>query len=354
MTINRENIEGSRAEILFQQELLDSDLRRKHNKRNWNPKQIKQDQLPNYLKCDPLLLRIFERLHYEDKNLLCIIVGETGSGKSFSAINIADKIDITPLGNGSYTKNFVVKCLPDGTPTQDTRIVFSASDFVRLIRSGLPKGSVIIWDEAGIGNDNTTWYDKKSRLVKHIMQSFRAQNLMVILTVPDEESIALATRRLVHLVLDVRERDEQFAKINIEWLQRNRRSKKTYRKTSVYESGGEITKIMEYMLRPLPKEIADPYLKLKQRVLGDLNKFYENEMIQMEKLQNIKSGKLEEENDKLSKFNVVKCVNLIKENVKLVLDEKGEPNKYKIIYFLAEQGFESNTANARTIIENLD
>ena len=58
-------------------------------------------------------------------------------------------------------------------------LFFSATDLIRLVKSKLPKGSAIVWDEAGIGNDNTRWWDKKSILIKHVMQSFRAQNLIL-------------------------------------------------------------------------------------------------------------------------------------------------------------------------------
>lgn len=325
----------------------------RRNRRLWSTSKVPTKELPTYLKKDPFLWKIFKRLHYEDKNLLMIVVGETGVGKSCTAVDIADKIDITPLGGGLFRKNFVVAHDEEGYPTPETRIVFSASDFIRLVSSGLPKGSVIIWDEAGIGNDNTNWYDKKSKLVKHIMQSFRAQNLCLILTVPDEESVALATRRLVHCVLDVYERNTKFAKINIQWLQRNRKSGTVYRKTTIYQNlEGELTKVANYMVRKLPPYLETPYNTIKHTILGNLNRFYEKEMKAMEELEVLKVEKNFEE--KKRKFDLVRCTELVQDNYKEVFDsDKEKVLPEKIMFLLAKRNFDCSSANAKTIIANL-
>lgn len=326
-------------------------------RRRWSTHKIRKGELPKHIIRDPLLWNLFKRVHYEDKNVLIIWVGETGAGKSWSAVNMARMLDVTPTGNGEYTENFVVAHDEDGNPTPDCRVIFSAVDLIRLVKSKLPKGSAIVWDEAGIGNDNTRWWDKKSVLIKHVMQSFRAQNLILFLTVPDEESVAIATRRLLHAVFDVYDRDDNFAYVKINWLQRDRRGGKIYRKTQSFKSeDGFDYKITDYMLRPMPSEYVKPYKRIKDKVLSDMNAFYEKEMELMEKLegQNIEEKLDKMQDNSLNKFHPLACAKLVKDNLHEVKDENGFVNKSKIVLYLAQRGYSCSTAQSRIIIEGLD
>lgn len=340
----------------LEQEILKPDSQIKQ-KRLWSRHKIKKNELPKHIIRDPLLWSLFKRVHYEDKNVLIIFVGETGAGKSWSAVNIANMLDVTPLGQGKYKNNFIVNCEKDGTPTPDCRVIFSATDLIRLVKSKLPKGSAIVWDEAGIGNDNTRWWDKKSILIKHVMQSFRAQNLILFLTVPDEESVALATRRLLHATFDVYDRDENFAYMKINWLQRDRKGKKVYRKTQSYKGeDGFDYKITDYMLRPMSDDIAKPYKKIKDKVLGDMNAFYEKEMELMEKIEgkNVED-KLNKVNEtKLNKFHPLACAKLVQENLHECKDQEGYFNKSKTMLFLAQKGYSVSTTQAKALLEGLD
>ena len=314
----------SNREIL--QEMESYGLQNPRKARTWNPRTFPENELPQQILKDPFVYRCFRRLHYENKNVLVITVGDTGAGKSISSASIARLIDITPLGKGKFKENFVINSNKQGIPTADCRIVFSAGDFIRLIRTGLPKGSVIIWDEAGIGNDNTRWYDRKSQIIKHIMQTFRKDNLMLILTVPDEESIALATRRLVHAVIEVQDRNNNFAICSVQWLDRVRgyRGKsgdqdvrtKIYRKTPAFQDAlGQQYKVVEYCVPKIDKVSEDAYNRIKDRILNNMNEFYEREMDTMEKLE-VKAVETLDSNAKkeYKKFDVLECLELVKTN----------------------------------------
>lgn len=348
-------IEQEKEAFELEKELFKPDSNIKQ-KRLWSRHKIKKSELPLHIIRDPLLWSLFKRVHYEDKNVLIIFVGETGAGKSWSAVNLANMLDITPLGEGKYKNNFIVNCDKDGTPTPDCRVIFSATDLIRLVKSKLPKGSAIVWDEAGIGNDNTRWWDKKSILIKHVMQSFRAQNLILFLTVPDEESVALATRRLIHAVFDVYDRDENFAYMKINWLQRDRKGKKVYRKTQSYKGeDGFDYKITDYMLRPMDGSIVKPYKKIKDKILGDMNAFYEKEMELMEKIEgknlDDKLNKVQE--TKLNKFHPLACAKIIKENEHECKDDEGYFNKAKTMLFLASKGYNVSVNQAKTLLEGM-
>ncbi len=327
----------------------------KQQPRNWNPHTFPRNELPYYIKRDPLLWRIFSRLHYEDKNVLMLIVGETGIGKSCSALSLANKIDITPLGNEEYKNNFTVKANHRGLPTPETRVVFSARDFMRLVKSNLPKGSAIVWDEAGIENDNTTWYEKKSRLVKYVMQTFRKKNYLLIMTVPDEESVTISTRRLVHLVADVYERNDSYASVDVRWLQRNRRNKKTYPKHTAYydEKTGFNAKLGVYLLEKLSTSIEKPYNRIKDMVMDNLYGFVEEEMASMDEIEGSLPTKEGDEDIPLKKFDIIKGMEIAEHNLKDLLDKKGEISTSKIILLLAKKGYRCSDASAKSLKDNL-
>lgn len=118
-----------------------------------------------------------------NRNLLMIIVGPTGSGKSYCALVIAKMIDPT----------FKVK----------ERVVFNVEDFMKLLNSGkLKRGSVIVWDEAGVGLPAREWYTISNKAINYVLQTFRHMNLCVIFTTPTFEYIDKQTRVLFHVLIE--------------------------------------------------------------------------------------------------------------------------------------------------------
>ena len=117
----------------------------------------------------------------ENRNANLIFVGDTGSGKSYSAISLGEQVDT----------NFCID-----------RIVFTAKDFVELINSDLPKGSVVIFDDAGLGIPAREWQSMAAKIFGKLFQGFRYKNLISLITVPDMSFIERQSRTLMHLYLE--------------------------------------------------------------------------------------------------------------------------------------------------------
>ena len=83
---------------------------------------------------------IQNRLLRKNKNWLSIVCGDTGSGKSYSALTLANAIS------------------PRGI-TIKRNMVFNPIQFLEKIndKSKLQKGDVIIFDEAGVGMSAREW-----------------------------------------------------------------------------------------------------------------------------------------------------------------------------------------------------
>jgi len=121
-----------------------------------------------------------DRLWRKDKNFLGLVCGKTGTGKSSSSVRLAELID----------PEFNVD-----------RIVFTAQDFLKLIRSKeLHKGSAVVLDEAGIaqGLAAREAMTRVNRALDQFLQGFRAYNFAVIFTVPNFMSVDTSLRRLAH------------------------------------------------------------------------------------------------------------------------------------------------------------
>jgi len=280
------------------------------------------------------------------------------SGKSCSAISLARAIDITPLGNGAFKRNFIIKQGPDGKGNSETRVVFGPSQFMQLIKSGLPKGSVIIWDEAGIGQDATNWNDKKSKLIKHVMQTFRSRNYGVFMTVPDKESVTLSTRRLVHCYIDVSKRDPNAAYLDIRWLNRVRGSEttQTYYKYPIFRDPltGKLKKVVKYKVPRLDSAVEKEYNKIKDNTLQDIYDYYQKELEFMEKELG-EAGTTEGAGTaiKLLKFNMATATNIAKSEIDNIRDDDFSFNNGKIMLVLAQKGLQCTNSQAKLIADVL-
>ena len=124
------------------------------------------------------LLRWIRNRIKKNRNLIALFIGDTGSGKSLSSIRLAEAVD----------PNFNVD-----------RIVFTVKDFIALVNLGLPPGSVIIFDDAGLGINARLWQEVSARIFGMLTQGFRYKQIITFITVPDESFIERQSRKLVHI-----------------------------------------------------------------------------------------------------------------------------------------------------------
>jgi hypothetical protein len=113
------------------------------------------------------------------ENFVGIVTGRVRSGKSFTALRLCMEID----------KNFTID-----------NVVFSTREFMELLHSGkLKKGSMILWDEAGVGIATREWYSILNKSLNYVLQTWGHQSIGLILTVPDFSFVDSQTRKLVNM-----------------------------------------------------------------------------------------------------------------------------------------------------------
>ena len=182
-----------------------------------------------------LIVYVQKRLQRYNQNWLCVITGQTGTGKSWSALRIAESIDPT----------FNIK-----------RVVFTPEDLMKLLNEGdLQKGNAIVFDEAGVGIPAKEWYTIQNKVVNYILQTFRHRNLAVIFTVPSLSFIDKGARKLFHAYIETNIIDREKGLVNCKWFEMidSSRFEKTYFKYPVVHENG-FTKRLNSMNIGLPSE----------------------------------------------------------------------------------------------------
>lgn len=133
-----------------------------------------------------LASRLRRRIVERNLNALVGIFGPTGSGKTYSAVRLAELVD----------------------PSFDIhRIAFDVGPFMQLVDSPLPRGSAIIFDDAGLGMNSRDWQTVSNKILSKVSQSFRYKHYLAIITAPDIGMIDSQVRTLFHLILQTTRKD---------------------------------------------------------------------------------------------------------------------------------------------------
>lgn len=128
---------------------------------------------------NPILSYILSRVKERNQNFLCLIVGATGSGKTYASLKLCEALD--PSFNIS-------------------RVAFTPTEFMALVNDyeKVKNGSAIIFDEFGVSMSSRDSMSKVNKLLSYCVQTFRNRNLIVIFTVPSMSFIDKHVRSMIH------------------------------------------------------------------------------------------------------------------------------------------------------------
>jgi hypothetical protein len=139
-----------------------------------------------------------------NKNFLVVFLGKPGSGKSYACLRLAEEWDPT----------FNMR-----------RVCYSPLEFLRLITNHLkgievlPKGAVIVVEEAGVQYSSRAWQSVTNRVLGAIAQSFRSLNFILLFNLPNFPWFEKQARELTHLVLIAK--DKMDFKKGLAWFDVN-------------------------------------------------------------------------------------------------------------------------------------
>jgi hypothetical protein len=108
----------------------------------------------------------------------------------------------------------------------------------------------------------------KNKTIKHLFQTFRYRNNIILMTVPTFNSVDVGIRRLTHAFINMQGQilDGRAARGTFEWVQTNSKSGKQYFKMPRFYKEREHYSLTNYIIPRPPKEIEDAYKEKKEKI----------------------------------------------------------------------------------------
>lgn len=238
-----------------------------------------------------LNMYIKERVLKKNKNFIMLFVGATGSGKSYSALRLAETLDPT----------FNID-----------RCCFKAKDFMQKINELVElsekgeeiKGKVVMWDEFGVEHNAREFMSISNRIINYFFQTSRHLNLVVIMTVPLLSFIDSATRKLCHGIAQIEGINSQkkTTTARVKMLQVNTMTGKEYPKYLRYGK-----KEKRYVLKKInfhlpSKELTEVYERKKKDFTSQLNRDIMNKLESIEEKDKKRIKPLTQTQEKVAKL----------------------------------------------------
>jgi len=203
-----------------------------------------------------------DRMVKYNQNWLCLIVGGTGSSKSWDALSLAD--EISPHG-------FDMK-----------HMCFRPRDIIRVINHGkLKPGNIVIADELGVSMSSRDWYQIQNKFLSYLFQTFREMNVGLIATVPAIKFIDSSMRILFHNRIETIQihRRSNLAEVKVYDLEYNNFMDRMFTKTPVFidEFGNKVS--MPKIFIPKPRdELIEEYEKASKKYKKELRMEVEKQL----------------------------------------------------------------------------
>lgn len=201
---------------------------------------------PNERHVTWLLRRIWDRLNRRNQHFMFCIVGEEGSGKSWTAMKVAETVD--PTFNAD-------------------RVLFDIVDLLRILNDGEhDPGNFYVLDEAGVQLGRRTWQDRSQVLANQALQILRDENLGLIFTVPalgDLDSQVIRRLQAFYEVTDKVPDEHVEGKFKVMDPDRTDETGKVYKKYPKRRINGRGAKIKRFAFSPPSAELIAPYEQAK-------------------------------------------------------------------------------------------
>lgn len=268
-------------------------MKKKLQKRRCKMKEEEQaDKQSKEKKQEPILIQyIKDRIEKKNKSYVMLFVGSVGSGKSYSALRLAEMLD----------KDFDINM-----------VCFKAKDFMNTInnlverseKGEIIRGRVVMWDEFGVEHNAREFMTISNRVINYFFQTSRHLNLIVIMTVPLLSFIDSATRKLCHAVAEMQgiNSHDKTATVKVKMLQTNAMTGKEYPKYLRYRKKSKtfVSKRLKFHLPS--KELLEDYEKKKKAFTTQLNKEIMNKLLAVEEKNNKQVRALTQAQEKVAQL----------------------------------------------------
>ncbi|MHB9286612.1 hypothetical protein ACKVMT_06185 [Halobacteriales archaeon Cl-PHB] len=279
------------------------------------PEQLKADTPEARL----IRQKVWRAMNVENQHFMGAIVGREGSGKSWTALKIAELAD--PTFNAE-------------------RVMFEPKTFLERLRewkeAGETTGKFVVADEAGVGLGVRTWYEKDQILFNQVLQVIRDENMGMLFTLPRLTELDSQARGRLHAFIEMTDLDAgnwaEFKWLN--WDPTRDERDKTYRHYPEMKIDGYNRKLKRLKLSPPSSELVEGYQARKTAFQDEL---YDEALEEME----------EEDSEDLSPQEVVDELKA-DERVSEVLSWHGGRNHWYVDKDLIRNKFDLSHSDAST------
>lgn len=131
-----------------------------------------------------------------NKNIILLIEGKPGQGKSWASIRIATAASeyIAKYNGGNPWDYF----------TLDNVGIIMPDDMLRVIQN-IKKRNIVIFDDMGMAYSGRDWQSDGNKAMNAMIQTIRTDNNIIIITVPDAEWIDKIGRNILHFKIVMNE-----------------------------------------------------------------------------------------------------------------------------------------------------
>jgi len=277
-------------------------------------------------KREPILVQyIRDRIENKNKNFVMLFVGATGSGKSYSALKLAESLD--PTFN-------IDRCCFKAKDFMD-----KVNDLVKQSEEGETiRGKVLLWDEFGVEHNAREFMTISNRVINYFFQTSRHLNLIVIMTVPLLSFIDSSTRKLCHGVAEMSgiNSARKTATVKVKMIQTNVMSGKEFAKYLRYKKDGKsfVSKRLKFKLPS--KELRELYEVKKKQFTTQLNKEIMGKLVASEEKEHKRVRPLTPTQEKVTELlrnnGVEGVAKLLSLNTGTVYEHKKQAEKKGVIF----------------------
>jgi len=203
-----------------------------------------------------------------NENVNLFSSGQTGSGKSYTQMEIAIELD------------------PEFDPRR--QIVFSFKQLMTLIKDPwfvAKPYKPLIFEEFQISQNARSWYNKVNKLLNYLLSTYRHRNIILLINAPYMDFIDSQTKRLFHMEIEMKGKNlrKNLAKVRpkvLQWVP----TKKDfyYHSLFVINKGGFYEKTPYYLIKKPPEDICKTYESMKTAFTDNLNASIEKELDEMQ------------------------------------------------------------------------
>ena len=255
----------------------------------------------------PFLRSIWYRVHKNNLDWLWAMVGQKGSGKSYASLHIASILD------------------PNFTPEKN--MAFSVPQFMNLLNEEksphIKRGSVIIFEEAGVNIDNRKFHSTMNKVFIYTAQVMRNRNLVVLFTVPNLSFIDKKARNMLHCISQAKGYDgwKGYSEITVKVRDTNPIKGKEYDKFPRILHNGRQQYMKSMKIPKIDKDLAERYEEHRKEFTDDLQSDLLEELEEKSEQENAKKSAKEEREEVIA---------LLKKNPEYGKDDYGRWNATKI------------------------